>query len=183
MGCWPIAGVTSIDVTEEASLATLQAALDSGINFFDTAYVYGYVGESERLISRALGHRRGEIVIASKGGIAWGPDRKQVRDARPDTILRQCEESLKRLGTDVIDLYYLHAPDGVTPLAESATAFRKLLEQGRCVRWGSRISRRPPSMRSFRRSARFRPINRITTCCSARSKRKLFRGVALRESR
>jgi aryl-alcohol dehydrogenase-like predicted oxidoreductase len=131
MGCWPIAGVTSIDVTEAASLATLEAALDAGINFFDTAYVYGYEGESERLIGRALGHRRDEIVIASKGGIHWGPDRKQVRDARPQTILRECDESLQRLGTDVIDLYYLHAPDRVTPLAESAGAFAQLLQAGK----------------------------------------------------
>lgn len=131
MGCWPIAGVTSIDVTEEASLATLQAALDSGINFFDTAYVYGYEGESELLIGRALGHRRKDIVIASKGGIEWGADKKQVRDASPARILQQCDESLRRLGTDVIDLYYLHAPDGKTPLTESATAFAQLLKAGK----------------------------------------------------
>src|SRR5690606_30722229 len=54
MGCWPIAGITSIDVTEEQSLATLQAAYDAGINFFDTAYMYGYSGESERLVGRVL---------------------------------------------------------------------------------------------------------------------------------
>jgi len=131
LGTWPLAGISSINVTDEASLATLEAAVDAGINFFDTAYVYGYTGESERLISRALGHRREEIVIASKGGIEWGPDKKQVRDGRPETIKRQCEESLKRLGTDVIDLYYLHAPDGKTPLAESAGAFRELLDAGK----------------------------------------------------
>src|SRR5882757_8548869 len=65
MGCWPIAGVTSIDVTEANSLATLQAAVDHGINFFDTAYCYGYEGESEKLIAKALGSRRDQIVIAS----------------------------------------------------------------------------------------------------------------------
>ena len=136
MGCWPISGVTTIDATEEASLATLQAALDSGINFFDTAYVYGYEGESERMIGRALGHRRDEIVIASKGGIEWGPDRKQVRDARPKTIKRHCEESLQRLGTDAIDLYYLHAPDPNVPLSETAGAFRELLEDGKILSAG-----------------------------------------------
>lgn len=136
MGCWPIAGITSIDVSEASSLATLQAALDTGINFFDTAYVYGYTGESERLIGRALGHRRDEIIIASKGGIEWGPDKKQVRDARPKTIKRHCEESLQRLKTDSIDLYYLHAPDGKTPLAESAGAFRELLDEGKVLSVG-----------------------------------------------
>jgi len=131
MGCWPIAGITSIDVDETHSLATLQAAADAGINFFDTAYCYGYDGESERLIARALGHRRDALVIASKCGIHWGPDRRQVRDGRRTTILRQCEESLRRLGTDRIDLYYLHAPDPATPLTESAAALRELQQAGK----------------------------------------------------
>lgn len=131
MGCWPIAGITSIDVSEPHSLATLQAAFDAGVNFFDTAYCYGYHGESERLIARALGPRRRDVVIASKCGIHWGPDRKQHRDARPETIRRQCEESLRRLQTDVIDLYYLHAPDPATPLEESAAALRRLQESGK----------------------------------------------------
>jgi aryl-alcohol dehydrogenase-like predicted oxidoreductase len=129
MGCWPITGITSVDVNEAASLATLQAALDTGINFFDTAYVYGYEGESERLIARALGQRRDEIVLASKCGLHW-EDRKQARDARPATIDRECRESLRRLETDRIDLYYLHAPDPQVPLAESAGAFRELLDGG-----------------------------------------------------
>ena len=69
MGCWPITGITSIDVNRADSLATLRAALDAGINFFDTAYCYGYEGQSERMIAEALGDRRDEIVIASKAGI------------------------------------------------------------------------------------------------------------------
>jgi len=129
MGCWPITGITSVDVNEQDSLATLQAALDAGINFFDTANVYGYEGESERLMSRALGHRRDEIVIASKCGLHW-EDRKQARDARPEAIHRECRESLRQLQTDHIDLYYLHAPDPQVPLAESAGAFRELLDAG-----------------------------------------------------
>src|SRR5262245_459674 len=111
MGCWPITGITSIDVTDAHSFATLQAALDAGINFFDTAYVYGFEGESERLIARALGHRRKEIVIATKGGLHWGPAGKQAHDASPATLRRECEESLRRLNTDHVDLLYLHAPD------------------------------------------------------------------------
>jgi aryl-alcohol dehydrogenase-like predicted oxidoreductase len=131
MGCWPIAGITSVGVSEGESLRTLQAALDTGINFFDTAYCYGYDGESERMIARALGHRRDEIVIASKCGIHWGPDLMQQKDARPETIRRQCDESLQRLGTDHIDLYYLHAPDPDTPLDESAGALDELRRSGK----------------------------------------------------
>ncbi len=131
MGCWPIAGVTSVDVTEEASLATLEAAFEAGINFFDTAYCYGYEGESERLVGKVLGPCREKVVIATKCGIHWGPDRKQARDARPETIARECDESLGRLGMEYIDLYYLHGPDPATPLARSAEALRKLLESGK----------------------------------------------------
>ncbi len=129
MGCWPITGITSIDVTPEQSLATLEAAFEAGINFFDTAYCYGYQGESERMIAQALGPRRDEIVIASKGGIHW-ENGKQARDGRPETLKRQCRESLRRLETDRIDLYYLHAPDPDVPIAESAGALRELLEAG-----------------------------------------------------
>jgi aryl-alcohol dehydrogenase-like predicted oxidoreductase len=131
MGCWPIAGITSVGVTEADSLRTLAAALDAGINFFDSAYCYGYDGESERMIARALGHRRDEIVIATKCGIHWGPDRTQQRDARPETIRRQCDQSLQRLGTDRIDLYYLHAPDPDTPVADSAGALDELRHSGK----------------------------------------------------
>ena len=130
MGCWPIAGITSIDVSESQSLATLQAALDAGINFFDTAYAYGYGGESEQMIARALGHRRDEIVIATKGGIHW-EDGKQAKDGSPATLRRQCDESLRRLRTDRVELYYLHAPDPNTPVAESAGAIRELIEAGK----------------------------------------------------
>lgn len=130
MGCWPIAGITSVGVTDEQSIGTLQAAVDSGLNFFDTAYCYGYNGESELLIQRALGHRRDELVIATKGGIHY-ENRVQVKDARPATLIRECEESLRRLGTDYIDLYYLHAPDPSTPLSESAGALKQLLDSGK----------------------------------------------------
>lgn len=130
MGCWPIAGITSINVTEANSLATLQEAADGGINFFDTAYCYGYEGESERMIARALGHRRDELIIASKGGIHY-ENRVQVKDGRSATLLRECDESLQRLGTDHIDLYYLHAPDPKTPIEESAATLKSLLDSGK----------------------------------------------------
>lgn len=135
MGCWPIVGITSVDVTEALSLATLEAAFEAGINFFDTAYCYGYEGESETMISCALGHKRDQITIASKGGIHW-KNRKQVKDASPETIKRECEESLRRLNTDRIDLHYLHAPDPNVPLTETAGAFRELLDEGKILSVG-----------------------------------------------
>jgi len=131
LGCWPIAGMTSAGVNDADSLATLRACFDVGINFLDTAYCYGAAGESERLIAQALGGRRDELVIATKGGIHWGPGRKQILDGSPATLQRECEESLRRLNTDRVELYYLHAPDPQVPVAESAAAIGELLKSGK----------------------------------------------------
>lgn len=131
MGCWPIAGITSINVTEVDSRSTIAAAFDAGINFFDTAYSYGYRGESERMIGEVLHLHRDNVVIATKAGIDWDANHKQIRDARPATIRKHCEESLRRLGVEVIDLYYLHAPDPATPIEVTAAAYRELLDAGK----------------------------------------------------
>jgi aryl-alcohol dehydrogenase-like predicted oxidoreductase len=130
LGCWPISGMSSLDVTEADSLATLDAALDVGINFLDTAYCYGAAGESERLIARAIGGRRDEVVLATKGGLLWR-DGVMVHDARPATLRRHLDESLRRLQTDRVELLYLHAPDDDTPLADSAGALKDLLDEGK----------------------------------------------------
>lgn len=132
MGCWPIAGITSIDVHEDDSLATVREAFDAGINFFDTAYCYGFDGESEQMIARVLRHDRDKIVLATKGGIHW-VDGKQARCGRPETLQRECDESLRRLQTDRIELYYLHAPDPAVPIEESAGAIGELIRQGKVL--------------------------------------------------
>jgi aryl-alcohol dehydrogenase-like predicted oxidoreductase len=131
LGCWPIAGMTSAGVTDENSIATIRACFDLGVNHLDTAHMYGLAGESERLIARALGNRRDEMVIATKGGLHWDAAGKQARDARPATLRRQCEESLRRLGTDRVELYYLHAPDPNVPVGESAGELRRLMDEGK----------------------------------------------------
>lgn len=131
LGCWPIAGMTSLDVNETDSLATLAACFDLGINFLDTAYCYGAKGESEKLIAHALAGRRDEMVIATKGGIHWGPQGEQIRDGSPATLRRECDESLRRLNTDRVELLYLHAPDPKVPIAESAGELRRLMEAGK----------------------------------------------------
>jgi len=131
LGCWPIAGMTSPGITDQSSLATIAAALDAGINHLDTAFCYGRTGESERLIARAIRGRREQIVLATKAGIHWDAEGRQCRDAAPGTLRRQCEESLRRLETDCVDLLYLHAPDPVLPVGESAAALRRLMEEGK----------------------------------------------------
>lgn len=131
IGCWPIAGMTSLGVNDADSLATLGAAFDCGINFVDTAHCYGAQGESETLVGRALAGRRDQVVLASKAGIHWDAQGVRHYDGRPETIVSQCEISLKRMNVDSIDLFYLHAADPDIPVSESAGAFLKLLESGK----------------------------------------------------
>lgn len=130
-GAWPIAGMTSPGINDEDSRATIRACLDLGINHIDTAFCYGRNGESERLIAQAIGSRRDEMAIATKGGIDWTADRTQIKDARPATLRRQCEESLRRLRTDRVELLYLHAPDPTLPIEESAGAMKELMDEGK----------------------------------------------------
>lgn len=131
LGCWPMAGMSGPGANDDDSLATIAAAMDLGINHLDTAYCYGRKGESERLIAAAVRGRRDAVVIATKGGIDWGDGRVQIRDASPGTLRRQCETSLRRLETDRVDLLYLHAPDPVLPIEESAAELRRLMEEGK----------------------------------------------------
>jgi aryl-alcohol dehydrogenase-like predicted oxidoreductase len=131
LGCWPIAGMASPGANEEDSIATIRACFDLGINHLDTAYCYGLEGQSERLIARALGERRDEMVIATKGGIHFDTEGRQAQDASPVALRRECDESLQRLGTDRVELLYLHAPDPDVPIAESAGEMKRLLEEGK----------------------------------------------------
>jgi aryl-alcohol dehydrogenase-like predicted oxidoreductase len=129
-GGWPIAGVSTLDTTNADSLETIRACFDVRINHIDTAHVYGPHGESERLIGQAIADRRDEVVLATKCGIHYEGD-AMVNDARPDTLRAECETSLKRLGTDRVELLYLHAPDEKVPIAESAGALKELLDAGK----------------------------------------------------
>ncbi|HZZ74069.1 MAG TPA: aldo/keto reductase [Pirellulales bacterium] len=131
LGCWPLAGMSTVGVSEADAVETLAASFAAGINFVDTAYNYGRNGESERRVAQAIRGRRDQIVIATKGGLAWDDAGKQQHDARPESLRRMCEESLRRLETDRVELLYLHAPDPNVPLAESAGALRDLLAAGK----------------------------------------------------
>ena len=113
-------------IDETASRRVINAALDAGINHFDTADVYGGT-ESERILGRALGKRRDEVVIATKFGSKVDETRQ---GASPGYVKRACEDSLRRLGTDRIDLYYLHKPDAATPIADTLGALDELVRAG-----------------------------------------------------
>jgi aryl-alcohol dehydrogenase-like predicted oxidoreductase len=109
-------------IDEPASREVIFAALDAGITHFDTAAAYGD-GESERILGRALGDRRSEITIATKFGNRVPVD--------PNAVKQQCEESLRRLGIDTIDLYYLHKPNADTPIADTLGALDDLVQAGK----------------------------------------------------
>ncbi len=108
--------------------AVVDAALDAGMTFFDTSDNYGN-GQSERLLSEALGSRRADVVIATKFGLEV-PGEPESGGARPDYIRRAVRRSLRQLGTDWIDLYQLHKPDPKTPIEETMGTLWELVEDG-----------------------------------------------------
>jgi aryl-alcohol dehydrogenase-like predicted oxidoreductase len=115
-------------IDETASRAVIDAALDAGVTFFDTADAYGNRGGSEEILGRALAGRRDRVVLATKFGHDLG-DGEIRRGARP-YIRKALEASLRRLRTDRIDLYQYHRPDRVTPLAETLEALHELVQEG-----------------------------------------------------
>ncbi|MDE2145389.1 MAG: aldo/keto reductase [Burkholderiales bacterium] len=111
----------------------LRRALDLGVTLFDTAALYGF-GANETLVGRVLGPERSRIVLCSKGGmagVAFDDGVRRVIDGRPEAIRRNCEDSLRRLGTDCIDLYYLHRWDRRVPIEDSVGAMADLLRAGK----------------------------------------------------
>jgi aryl-alcohol dehydrogenase-like predicted oxidoreductase len=112
---------------EAATANVVNAAIDAGINFFDTADIYGKT-KSEEFLGRAIGRRRDDVIIATKFGMVVDEKRK---GAHPDYLTQACEDSLRRLGTDYIDLYQAHKPDDDTPLEETLRAMDDLVRQGK----------------------------------------------------
>jgi aryl-alcohol dehydrogenase-like predicted oxidoreductase len=111
----------------ERTAKVVHAALDAGINFFDTADTYGKT-RSEEFLGKALGKKRKDVIIATKFGMAIDDERK---GARPEYVLSAAEDSLRRLGTDYIDLYQLHTPDETVPIADTLGALDELVKAGK----------------------------------------------------
>jgi aryl-alcohol dehydrogenase-like predicted oxidoreductase len=118
----------------EESIRIVARALERGLTWFDTANVYNE-GESEKILGRARGADRAKCFVATKVGLAR-PSGGKPEGLRPERVLRAMDESLSRLGTDHVDLYYLHAPDQATPLAETLDAVAELLASGKARAWG-----------------------------------------------
>src|SRR5437764_6035822 len=115
-------------IDQAATTAVVDAAIDAGITFFDTADIYGGT-QSEVMLGKALGKRRDGVVVATKFGVPIDDDRKGGASAA--YVARACEDSLRRLGTDRIDLYQLHFPDQATPLVETLGALDELVRAGK----------------------------------------------------
>jgi aryl-alcohol dehydrogenase-like predicted oxidoreductase len=149
LGTWAIGGWMWGGTNEDESIRTIHAALDRGINLIDTAPVYGF-GRSEEIVGKALAQdgRRKQAVIATKVGLAW-KDGAPYRDASKSRIIQEVEESLRRLQTDVIDIYQVHWPDPKTAIAETAETMAALYRAGKIRAIGvSNFS--PAEMDAFR---------------------------------
>jgi aryl-alcohol dehydrogenase-like predicted oxidoreductase len=135
LGCNNFGGRTDL----EASRMVIHKALDLGITLFDTADVYpvhgGDAGSSETILGQSLGHRRKDIVLATKFGMRMDPA-GFLKGASRRYILTAVEASLRRLGTDWIDLYQLHTPDSLTPMDETLRALEDLVRQGKIRYFG-----------------------------------------------
>jgi aryl-alcohol dehydrogenase-like predicted oxidoreductase len=137
-GCWEMGGTYGA-IDDQEAIDAIHRAIDLGVTLFDTALVYGYdaarspegAGRSEVLLGEALGARRREVLVVTKGALPTRPGQKARRDSRYASVMEDCERSLANLGTDYIDLYLIHWPDVETPFAEPMRALNDLLAAGK----------------------------------------------------
>jgi aryl-alcohol dehydrogenase-like predicted oxidoreductase len=144
-GAWAIGGWMWGGSDEDESVQAIESAIASGVNCIDTAAIYG-MGHSEQLVAKAIKGKRDKLIIATKCGMRWDSDEGSEpwpqknnqgedviirKNSKPQSIMHECEQSLKRLGIDVIDLYQIHWPDSSTPVEDSIRAMEKLRQQGK----------------------------------------------------
>ncbi|WP_047816178.1 aldo/keto reductase [Rhodopirellula islandica] len=140
LGLWPIAGVTTVGVTREHAIATIRTAIEAGIRQFDTAYSYGLQGEADERLGAALqdldASTRKEIQIIGKVGQRYNEDGVRVNDGRPETLVVDAENSLRRIGIRCFDTLMLHCVDEEVPIQASAWALQRLMQRGMAKRVG-----------------------------------------------
>ncbi|HSA90729.1 MAG TPA: aldo/keto reductase [Burkholderiales bacterium] len=152
LGLMSMSGIYG-NANDDESIGVIHYALDRGINFLDSADMYGW-GHNETLLGRALKGRRDKVVVATKFGQVKLSDGKQAVDGRPEYVMQACEASLKRLGIEVIDLYYQHRVDTNTPIEDTVGAMKRLVEQGKARALG--LSEARPE--TIRRAHKVHPI-------------------------
>jgi len=144
--------------SDEQAIATLRRAAEIGVNFLDTADAYG-AGKNEELVGRAIKGQRERYIIATKFGNVWKPGLDYDVCGRPDYVAQACDESLKRLGIERIDLYYQHRVDPKVPIEETVGAMARLVEQGK-VRY---LGLSEASPQTIRRAHKVHPITALQT--------------------
>ena len=157
LGCMSMTPIYGEPRAAEA-IETIHRAAELGIDFIDTSDAYGR-GENERLVGRALADRRDKYVLATKFGNLRRADGTPAADGRPEYVREACEASLKRLGTDVIDLYYIHRVDPSVPIEDTVGAMARLIEQGKVRHLG--LSEARPE--TIRRGHKVHPIAAVQT--------------------
>lgn len=129
IGTWAIGNDFWGSVDDDASVEAIQAAVDAGVNLIDTAPAYG-AGHAEEVVGRAIRGRRERVVVATKCGVKRTKD-DFIRTLEPKSLFREIDDSLRRLGVEVIDLWQIHWPDPNTPLEQALEAILKIKEQGK----------------------------------------------------
>ncbi len=161
LGCMNLSHAYGTPPSAEQGERVLLAALDAGVTLFDTAALYGF-GANEKLVGRVLKAHRNRFTLATKCGMAGvdaGDGVKRVIDGRPEAIRRDCENSLRNLQTDVIDLYYLHRWDKKVPIEDSAGAIAELVKAGKVRALGlSEVS-----AATLRRAHAVHPVSAVQT--------------------
>src|SRR5579875_3566507 len=144
LGCMSLSGVYGRS-DDQAAIALIHHAIDLGVNHFDSSDMYGW-GHNEELLGRALKGRREKVVLATKFGQIRRPGGANGVDGRPEYVIQACEASLRRLGVEVIDVYYQHRVDPAVPVEETFGAMARLVEQGK-VRHLGICEARPETVR------------------------------------
>lgn len=135
LGTWAMGGWMWGGTDDDASVAAIRHAHELGVTLIDTAPVYGF-GHSEEVVGRAIAPIRDQLVVATKCGLDWGADERPFRDSAPARIRREVEDSLRRLGTDRIDLYQVHWPDPTVPFDETGRVLDDLRREGKILAIG-----------------------------------------------
>ena len=155
LGCMSMSG-TYGKHDDAQSIDVIHHALDLGVNFLDSSDMYGF-GHNEELLGRAIRGKRNQFVVTTKFGQVRTPEGRMTVNGRPDYVLQACDASLKRLGIDVVDLYYQHRVDPTVPIEDTVGAMKRLIEQGK-VRYIGLCEAAPETVR---RAHRVHPLSAL----------------------
>ncbi|HET7341471.1 MAG TPA: aldo/keto reductase [Methylomirabilota bacterium] len=155
LGCMGLSGVYG-PADDNESISLIHRAIDLGVNHLDSSDMYGW-GHNETLLAKALKGRRERVILATKFGQVQNPGGHNLVNGRPEHVIQACDASLKRLGVEVIDLYYQHRVDPKTPIEDTVGAMKRLVEQGK-VRFLGLSEAAPPTVR---RAHRVHPISAL----------------------